>query len=176
MTETSQPDSNENAAPAPVIQQVRIEQIGQVRTKLGVSMVLNSLVIWIIAFAVLSMLITISTGLFTGGPVKDGLVFGIAMLIPLIPLFIFLNRRLNNSIKAQGAINDVYYNKTVRGNLIFTLIVTILLAINLVFNILSKLFLEGQQTGEVMVNSFIFLFVSAVLTYFFYHYYNKAKQ
>ncbi len=157
------------------ISQVRVEQIGKVRTKLGLSMLLNGLVVWLLGIASILILSSITT-MFFGEDSSKNLVFGIACLIPLVPLFIFLNGRLNNYITGSNGVSDIYYSKTVKTNLVLTIILSVIVAITFVYKVLDSLLLSGTETAESIVYSLIYLIVFSAMALFFYNYYGKSQS
>jgi hypothetical protein len=172
-------EESQNQADLAPSHPVQVEQIGKVKTKLGTAMRLNSLMVWLLGGTVLILLLSIVGAIFHDPTYDFGstLIFSVAMLVPVLPLFIFLNRRLNRHLKEDpNALSDIYYYKSARFHMIVFLVISLLWAIALVYNILDKLFLHGIETGYVIADSLVFVLVPVAMTLFFYHYYNKAKR
>lgn len=158
---------------------VQIEQIGKVKTKLGTSMRLNSLMVWLLGATMLVLLLAIAAAIFHDPSFDLGstFAFSIALLIPILPLFIFLNRRLNRHLKEDpNALSDIYYYKSARFHMVVLLVISILWAVAFVYNVIDKIFMHGIETGYTIAASAVFLIVPVAMTLFFYHYYNMAKR
>ena len=100
------------------------------------------------------------------------------MLIPVLPIFFFAIKRLNKALRENLAtIDDVYFKKSVRFNLIFSVLMVCILAINFIYNILARTILNNQDvTHGAILDSLTLFLIPAGLVYLFWHYQKQTKR
>ncbi len=158
-------------------------QVGAVRSKVGLASRIAAIFIWVTAFIVIFFLLSLRSAWLpdTGeeiSDIKEALVFIIAVLIPVLPILFFAIKRLNKALMENVAnVDDVYFKKSARFNLIFSVSIACIFAINLIYNILAKTILDNQDVSRGAIFDSLTLFlIPAGLVYFFWHYQGKTKR
>ena len=157
--------------------------VGTVKSKVGLASTLTAVFGWITALMVICSLLALISILLKPTPedvlqAKNTLVFAIAVLVPILPLFIFSVKRLNKSLKEnQANLDDLFFKKSIRFNLILGLIISCFWSITLVYNILAKIILQNDKiTLVTILNNIAFLLPPAIFLYFFWTYQQKTKR
>ena len=198
--ETQQPNQTPNIPPMPTagaatsqtggagapIQVENVQynvNVGKVKSKIGLASTLTSIFGWITVFVVAFGLVSLGEILFPGlgadpEGAKEFLVFGISVLVPVLPLFIFSVKRLNKALAENPlSIDDLYFKRSIRFNLVFGLIITCFWTIAFVYNILAMTLLQNKDvTGGAIFDSFFFFVTPAAFVYFFWTYQQKTKR
>ncbi len=157
--------------------------VGKVRSKIGLAATISSLFGWILAFVLMGTLLTLRAMAFpdSGDSVKDpkeNLVVAIAVLIPLLPIWLYAVKRMNLSL-LENPVNadDVYFKKSIRFHFFVSLIATFLWAFVLIYNVLARVLLNKTEiTNTILMNTAIFFIPLALLTYFFFSYQKLTKR
>lgn len=155
-------------------------QVGTVRSKVGVIVLLYSILSWFLAIVLIMFLLTIRARL--GGKevasFGEAIIFTIACLVPLVPIFWYVRHRLERVLSENSAtVDDVFFKKTIRVNLVISVIIGIFWLIALVYNALAFLFLSDSKiTGGIVIDSIILAGIMSGLAIMFLRYQLRTKR
>ncbi len=155
-----------------------------VSSKIGLTAFLSAIMLWIIAFVVAFLLLTIRTQFIpdaipdTTISFAEALVFCISLLAPVAPLFVFLFIRMKKLLAENPANrDDLFFKRSIRFNLIISLLIALAWSYVAVYNILGMLILKNQDiTGGMIADGIIFAVVFITTTLFFWHYQRLTKR
>lgn len=109
---------------------------------------------------------------------KETLVFAVAVLVPVLPIWIFSIKRLNK-VLVENSVNldDVFFKKSIRFHLFASIFIACGWAIIFVYNILAKIILDNQEIERgAIVDSFLFFLPIFSLGCFFWSYQKQTKR
>jgi hypothetical protein len=157
--------------------------VGKVKSKVGFAGFLTFCTAWVGASLVLFTLLSLKTMAFSSVEseiieAKEMLVFIIALAIPVIPLFIFLFKRLEKLLRENSINNDdISYKKTLQMHMILSIINSVAWVFTFVYTVLTVLLLESATPGEpTNFDSIFFAFTALALTAFFWHFQKQTKR
>lgn len=167
--------------------------VKRVTSKIGLSVFLSAILLWVISFIAIVVLTAIRTKFFPDcefGPKGIGfcendvsffgetMVFSISALIPVVPIFIFLIYRTKKILAENpSSSDDIFFKRTIRFHLVISLLVALGWSYVAVYNFLAKIFLKYQDiTGGMIADSFIYAVIFIVMTFFFWRYEKRTRR
>jgi|GEM_PF-3166063 len=156
--------------------------VGKVRSRIGVSARVASLMLWLSAGTIAIILLALRASILPDpnedlSGLSQALVFGIAVLIPIVPLLWFALRRMNRMLAENPAnSDDLYFKKTIRFNLWVWMIFSLFWAIAAVYNIMAKAFLHNPVSRSAIIDAFIFALTAIATLYVFWRYYRISRR
>lgn len=167
--------------PAPIqVENVQYNmRVGTVRSKIGLITFLFAIGAWVISFVAIFLLTAIQVTISGGENIVLGtvIVFSIAVLVPVAPIFWYVRNRLNKVlVESPGLVDDLFFKRTIRLSLIIAIFIAVIRIIGFVYSLLSRLFLDGNSTWSSIINSFIAAVVFSGLALLFLQYQLKTKR
>lgn len=158
-------------------------KLKKTRSKVGLASTISAIFGWLTAIMIVTFLLALRSmwlpdaGEDTSGA-KEMIVFAIAVLVPVLPICIFAIKRLNKALSENPAtVDDVFFKKSIRFNLILSLLAACGWAIVFVYNILAKIILHNQDLSRgAIIDGFLFFLPTAALVYLFWHYQKLTKR
>jgi hypothetical protein len=158
--------------------------VGKVRSKVGLAILLFSVFAWILSVFVTLFLLDARQAVIPsaddvgGFGVKESFVLLFAISVPLVPLLIFSYKRtLKNLAENAASYDDLFFKRTVRINLVLALILGAGWIVIAMYNILDLLVLgDKTMTAGTIVNSFIFALCPVALLAVFWMFQRKTKR
>lgn len=163
-------------------------KVGRVTSKIGLVAFLSAIMVWLIAFVSFSLLTAIRAkflpdcelGICEDVAINFGevIVFSIAVLAPVIPVFLFLRNRLKKLLDENPANrDDIFFKRSIRFNLVISLLIALWWSYVAIFNVLGKLFLKYQDvTGGMIADSIIIAVIFIATTLFFWQYQKLTRR
>lgn len=158
-------------------------KVDKVRSKTGLASMVSGLMAWMIAIVGMFILLIVRQAILpdageASSDLLEMIVFGVAVLVPVLPIGIFATKRLNRALAENpAAIDDIFFKRSIRWNLILSLFVAGLWAIVFVYNLLAIIVLGDENvTRGMTLDSFLFFAPFMGLVYFFWTYQRQTKR
>lgn len=154
-----------------------------VRSKIGLAMSITTFLLWIVGFVMFSLLSALTSEFFQtteqeGIVLVQELLFSLSALIVIAPLLVFTKKRVDTIIHENpAAIEDIFFKRTVRFNLFFFLVVGVCAAIFTLYDLLSLVILQTQETTyqEALTGLYIAA-IAAGHAYFHWSYQRQTQR
>jgi len=105
------------------------------------------------------------------------IVLLIAFSVPLVPIFIFSNRRVKTMLANTANIEDLYFKKTVRKSLNLIVVVGVLYISYELYRLLSILFLNSSGSIAEHFSAFlVYGLAFCYLAYYSWGFYDRMRS
>jgi hypothetical protein len=179
------PTQSQTGVPGTPVQVENVQynvNAGKVKSKIGFAGHLTFLMAWAVGTIALFSVIGVRNIIAPTSPEeaeewRGVLVLLLSFAIPVVPLFIFLIKRIKTLLIQNPAGNDdITYKKSIQVHLVLSLVNTVAWVGIASYNILAKLLLDEQIAAYQIVDGFFFALTAVVLSYFFWTYQKETKR
>ncbi len=180
-TGTNQPTNQTGGMGTPVqVENVQYNvQVGKMQSKVGLISHFFTLGAWAIAIVGAMVLTALRAQVFShAGGVGEIIVFGISVLVPVVPIFWYARTRLNKVLQDNpAAIDDIFFKKSIRFHLVAATAVGVFWIVRFVYSLLSGVFLSsGSLDAGTVIDTLIFAALFTGLAFLFLQYQLKTKR
>lgn len=178
--DTTQPTVSRPAQESPLeVQNIEVKA-GKVKSRIGFTAMIVSLLLWLIAILLVVLffdIVAAATG-DASTDLKETLVLVISFGIPLAGLFAFALYRLNKIIAEDAqTLDDVFFRKSVRANLFFAIFLSVPATGIAIYNIAASTILQNKDiTLEGILDAVVFAALSIIIALFFWSYQRRTTK
>lgn len=172
--------NNENVVNSGAVAPMQTTNIASVNSRAGFAAFVSLAIVWVMSLTTAYVLNNIIINLFGIEKVSVGsqVIILISVAVPLVPIFLFSNRKLNKMITENASIiEDINLKKQIRRSLKWAIIIGALEIAYGLYDFLNVTFLQGEGNS---MKAFVILVVYAiaygVIALYSWSYYNKMKS